>query len=35
MVLNAVDLSTEHIAIVLTVDWLLDRFRTLTNVVGG
>lgn len=34
MVLNTVDLSTEHIALILTVDWFIDRFRTLTNVVG-
>lgn len=34
MVLNAVDLGTEHIALILTIDWLLDRFRTMTNVVG-
>ena len=34
MVLNAVDLGTEYIALILTIDWLLDRFRTMTNVVG-
>ncbi|KAL5263234.1 hypothetical protein ACHWQZ_G008575 [Mnemiopsis leidyi] len=34
MVLNAVDLGTEHIALILTIDWLLDRFRTMTNIVG-
>jgi len=34
MVLNAVDLDTKHIALILTIDWFLDRFRTMTNVVG-
>ncbi|MFM9163126.1 MAG: cation:dicarboxylate symporter family transporter, partial [Methylocystis sp.] len=34
MVFNAVGLPTEYIAILLTVDWLLDRCRTTINVMG-
>jgi len=34
IVLNAVDLDTRYIALVLPVDWLLDRFRTAVNVFG-
>ena len=34
IVLNAVGLPTEGIAILLTVDWFLDRFRTAINVWG-
>lgn len=34
MVLNAVNLPTEMISVLLTVDWFLDRFRTITNVMG-
>jgi DAACS family dicarboxylate/amino acid:cation (Na+ or H+) symporter len=34
MVFNAVELPTEYIAILLTVDWFLDRCRTAINVMG-
>lgn len=34
MVFRAVALPTDYIAILLTVDWLLDRCRTAINVMG-
>ena len=34
IVLNAVGLPPEYISLILTVDWLLDRFRTTVNVFG-
>ncbi|PAA94618.1 hypothetical protein BOX15_Mlig033505g2, partial [Macrostomum lignano] len=34
IVLNAVGLPTDDIAKILAVDWLLDRFRTMINVLG-
>lgn len=34
MVLNAVNLPTDMISVLLTIDWFLDRFRTITNVMG-
>ncbi|MEE2911083.1 MAG: dicarboxylate/amino acid:cation symporter [Candidatus Poribacteria bacterium] len=34
IVLKAVDLPIEGIGLILTVDWLLDRFRTTVNVWG-
>jgi len=34
MVFNAVGLPTEYIAMLLTVDWFLDRCRTAINVMG-
>lgn len=34
MVLNAVNLPLDMISVLLTVDWFLDRFRTITNVMG-
>ncbi|MFP4546740.1 MAG: dicarboxylate/amino acid:cation symporter [Fidelibacterota bacterium] len=34
IVLKAVNLPVEGIGIILTVDWLLDRFRTTVNVWG-
>ena len=34
MVFKAVALPTEYIAILLTVDWFLDRCRTVINMMG-
>lgn len=34
LVFNAVHLPTEYIALLLTVDWFLDRCRTMINVLG-
>ncbi len=34
IVLNAVGLPVEYVGLILTVDWLLDRFRTAVNVFG-
>ncbi len=34
IVLNAVGLPLKYQAIILPVDWLLDRFRTMVNVFG-
>ena len=34
IVLNAVNLPIEYIGLILSVDWLLDRFRTTVNVFG-
>jgi Na+/H+-dicarboxylate symporter len=34
LVLKAVGLPTEHIAVLLAVDWFLDRCRTTINVLG-
>lgn len=34
IVLNAVGLPVEYMAVILPVDWFLDRFRTMTNVFG-
>jgi Na+/H+-dicarboxylate symporter len=34
LVFNAVGLPTEYIALLLTVDWFLDRSRTTINVLG-
>jgi Na+/H+-dicarboxylate symporter len=34
LVFNSVGLPTEYIAILLTVDWFLDRARTAINVMG-
>lgn len=34
IVLNAVGLPVEGIGLILTIDWLLDRFRTTVNVWG-
>ena len=34
IVLNAAGLPSDYIALILSVDWLLDRFRTAVNVFG-
>ncbi len=34
IVLNAVGLPVEYVALIIPVDWLLDRFRTAINVFG-
>jgi Na+/H+-dicarboxylate symporter len=34
LVFNAVHLPTEYIALLLPVDWFLDRCRTVINVMG-
>ena len=34
LVFTAVKLPTEYIALLLTVDWFLDRCRTMINVLG-
>jgi DAACS family dicarboxylate/amino acid:cation (Na+ or H+) symporter len=34
LVFSAVHLPTEYIALLLTVDWFLDRCRTVINVLG-
>lgn len=34
MVLRAVDMPLEGVGLILSVDWLLDRFRTTVNVWG-
>ncbi len=34
IVLNAVNLPVEYVSLILSVDWLLDRFRTAVNCFG-
>lgn len=34
IVLGAVGLPIEYVGLILSVDWLLDRFRTTVNAFG-
>ena len=34
LVLNAADLPVEGVALILPIDWLLDRCRTVVNIWG-
>ncbi|XP_036304014.1 excitatory amino acid transporter 3-like [Pipistrellus kuhlii] len=34
IVLNAVGLPSEDVTLIIAVDWFLDRFRTMVNVLG-
>jgi Na+/H+-dicarboxylate symporter len=34
LVLSSVNLPTEYVALLLTVDWFVDRCRTMVNVMG-
>merc|ERR1711902_241519 len=34
MVLDTVGLPSEAVSLILSIDWLLDRFRTAINVLG-
>jgi L-cystine uptake protein TcyP (sodium:dicarboxylate symporter family) len=34
LVLTAVGLPIDSVALIFAVDWLLDRIRTVTNVLG-
>merc|ERR1712176_1624185 len=34
MVLQTVGLPSQAVSMILTIDWLLDRFRTAINVMG-
>lgn len=34
MILDAVGLPPEDISLIIALDWLLDRFRTVVNVMG-
>ena len=34
IVLNAVGLPLEDAALIVVIDWLIDRFRTVINVLG-
>merc|ERR1711962_601032 len=34
MVLETVNLPSESVSIIMSVDWLVDRFRTAVNVLG-
>jgi len=34
IVLNAVGLPVKYVSLILSMDWLLDRFRTAVNAFG-
>ena len=34
MILTSLGVSTDKIALLWTIDWLLDRFRTAINIIG-
>lgn len=34
MVLDTVGLPAEDVSLIIAVDWLLDRFRTVINIMG-
>lgn len=34
MVLDTIGLPAEDVSLIIAVDWLLDRFRTVVNVMG-
>ncbi len=35
IVLNSIGLPSEDAILIIVVDWLLDRFRTVVNVLGA
>lgn len=34
MVLDVIGLPAEDVSLIIAVDWLLDRFRTVINIMG-
>lgn len=34
MVLDTIGLPAEDVSLIIAVDWLLDRFRTVINIMG-
>lgn len=34
MVLDTIGLPAEDVSLIIAVDWLLDRFRTVINILG-
>lgn len=34
MVLDTIGLPAEDVSLIIAVDWLLDRFRTVVNIMG-